>query len=112
MPRPLPCQRRHDTADDGKCHWTVSTVCCKVCPIWINPPTKDLSRCVFHMLLPLPLPFRCRWHGNARQGDLVIQGRAAQALHCSAMLFMVSDELYNAATSLWPTVTGRRARRS
>ncbi len=28
--------------------------------------------------------------------DLVIQGRAAQALHCSAMLFMVSDELYHA----------------
>ncbi len=30
------------------------------------------------------------------KADLVIEGRAAQALHCSAMLFMVSDELYNA----------------
>lgn len=28
--------------------------------------------------------------------DLVIQGRAAQALHCAAMLYMVSDSLYNA----------------
>lgn len=28
------------------------------------------------------------------KADLVIQGRAAQALHCSAMLFMVSDELH------------------
>jgi hypothetical protein len=28
------------------------------------------------------------------RADLVIQGRAAQALHCSAMLFMVSDEMY------------------
>lgn len=27
------------------------------------------------------------------QADLVIQGRAAQALHCAAMLFMVSDTL-------------------
>ena len=32
--------------------------------------------------------------GTAAKADLVIQGRAAQALHCSAMLFMVSDELY------------------
>lgn len=30
------------------------------------------------------------------KADLVIQGRAAQALHCSAMLFMVSDELHQA----------------
>jgi hypothetical protein len=30
------------------------------------------------------------------KADLVIQGRAAQALHCSAMLFMVSEELYDA----------------
>lgn len=28
--------------------------------------------------------------------DLVIEGRAAQALHCAAMLFMVSDTLYDA----------------
>ena len=28
--------------------------------------------------------------------DLVIKGRAAQALHCSAMLFMVSEELHKA----------------
>ena len=34
--------------------------------------------------------------GSAAKADLVIQGRAAQALHCSAMLFMVSDELYSA----------------
>ncbi|MFZ1481755.1 MAG: hypothetical protein WAT25_13405 [Paracoccaceae bacterium] len=34
--------------------------------------------------------------GTAAKADLVIQGRAAQALHCSAMLFMVSDELYQA----------------
>lgn len=27
--------------------------------------------------------------------DLVIQGRAAQALHCAAMLFIVSAELYD-----------------
>lgn len=30
------------------------------------------------------------------QADLVITGRAAQALHCSAMLFMVSDLLAEA----------------
>ncbi|MDQ2066683.1 hypothetical protein Q9295_09870 [Xinfangfangia sp. CPCC 101601] len=30
------------------------------------------------------------------RADLVIQGRAAQALHCSAMLYMVSEQLYNA----------------
>jgi hypothetical protein len=30
------------------------------------------------------------------KADLVIQGRAAQALHCAAMLYMVSDELYSA----------------
>ncbi|MFZ1471009.1 MAG: hypothetical protein WAT09_18820 [Paracoccaceae bacterium] len=34
--------------------------------------------------------------GTAAQADLVIKGRASQALHCSAMLFMVSDELYSA----------------
>lgn len=30
------------------------------------------------------------------RADLVIEGRAAQALQCSAMLFMVSDTLYEA----------------
>ncbi len=30
------------------------------------------------------------------RADLVIQGRAAQALHCAAMLFMVSDMLNDA----------------
>ncbi len=30
------------------------------------------------------------------RADLVIQGRAAQALHCAAMLYMVSDKLYEA----------------
>lgn len=30
------------------------------------------------------------------RADLVIDGRAAQALHCAAMLFMVSDTLYDA----------------
>lgn len=30
------------------------------------------------------------------RADLVIEGRAAQALHCSAMLYMVSDQLYQA----------------
>lgn len=30
------------------------------------------------------------------RADLVIQGRAAQALHCAAMLYMVSDSLYQA----------------
>lgn len=30
------------------------------------------------------------------KADLVIDGRAAQALHCSALLYMVSDELYQA----------------
>ena len=29
------------------------------------------------------------------RADLVIQGRAAQALHCAAMLYMVSDALYD-----------------
>ncbi|MCU0901507.1 MAG: hypothetical protein MUC82_13570 [Cypionkella sp.] len=29
------------------------------------------------------------------QADLVIEGRAAQALHCSAMLFMVSTLLFD-----------------
>ncbi|MGA0539367.1 hypothetical protein [Neotabrizicola sp. VNH66] len=28
------------------------------------------------------------------RADLVISGRAAQALHCSALLYMVSEELY------------------
>lgn len=31
----------------------------------------------------------------AAQADLVIDGRAAQALHCAAMLFIVSTELYD-----------------
>ncbi|NTT85813.1 hypothetical protein [Tabrizicola fusiformis] len=30
------------------------------------------------------------------RADLVIKGRAAQALHCAAMLYMVSDTLYEA----------------
>lgn len=30
------------------------------------------------------------------RADLVIQGRAAQALHCAAMLYMVSDTLHEA----------------
>ncbi len=30
------------------------------------------------------------------RADLVITGRAAQALHCSALLYMVSDQLYEA----------------
>lgn len=30
------------------------------------------------------------------RADLVIDGRAAQALHCAAMLFMVSDTLHDA----------------
>lgn len=29
------------------------------------------------------------------QANLVIEGRAAQALHCAAMLFIVSSELYD-----------------
>lgn len=29
------------------------------------------------------------------QADLVIEGREAQALHCAAMLFIVSSELYD-----------------
>ncbi len=29
------------------------------------------------------------------QADLVIEGRAAQALHCSAMLFLLSSELHD-----------------
>ena len=29
-------------------------------------------------------------------GDLVIEGRAAQALHCAAMLFLLSSALYDA----------------
>lgn len=32
---------------------------------------------------------------NPARADLVIEGRAAQALHCSAMLFIVSTELYD-----------------
>lgn len=28
------------------------------------------------------------------RADLVIEGRAAQALHCSALLYMVAEELY------------------
>ncbi|MFT4151394.1 MAG: hypothetical protein QM656_14440 [Paracoccaceae bacterium] len=32
----------------------------------------------------------------AARADLVIQGRAAQALHCSAMLFMVSAKMQDA----------------
>ncbi len=28
------------------------------------------------------------------RADLVIQGRAAQALHCAALLYMVAEELY------------------
>lgn len=34
--------------------------------------------------------------GLPARADLVIQGRAAQALHCSALLYMVSDELFRA----------------
>lgn len=30
------------------------------------------------------------------RADLVIDGRGAQALHCAAMLYMVSEELYRA----------------
>lgn len=30
------------------------------------------------------------------KADLVIQGRAAQALHCAALLFIASEELYQA----------------
>ncbi|MDO8884116.1 MAG: hypothetical protein U0934_00650 [Pseudotabrizicola sp.] len=33
--------------------------------------------------------------GQTAQADLVIEGRAAQALHCAAMLFIVSTELYD-----------------
>ena len=33
--------------------------------------------------------------GQPAHADLVIEGRAAQALHCSAMLYMVSSELYH-----------------
>ncbi|MFE3837695.1 hypothetical protein [Pseudogemmobacter sonorensis] len=34
--------------------------------------------------------------GQPARADLVIDGRAAQALHCSALLYMVADELYHA----------------
>lgn len=30
------------------------------------------------------------------RADLVIEGRAAQALHCSALLYIASDQLYQA----------------
>ncbi len=40
------------------------------------------------------------------RADLVIEGRAAQALHCSALLYLVSEELYqggyiNSADYTW-----------
>ena len=38
------------------------------------------------LALPLATPVRA---------DLLIEGRPAQALHCSAMLFIVSTELYD-----------------
>lgn len=34
--------------------------------------------------------------GLPAKADLVIQGRAAQALHCAALLFIASEELYKA----------------
>ncbi|NJM81965.1 MAG: hypothetical protein HC844_05200 [Tabrizicola sp.] len=45
------------------------------------------------VLLALSLSFAASLPAKA---DLVIKGRASQALHCSAMLYMVSDELYQA----------------
>ncbi len=36
------------------------------------------------------------WASSPVQAELVIEGRAAQALHCSAMLFMMSAVMYDA----------------
>ena len=48
-------------------------------------------------LLALPVAFALLSSlGTAAHADLVIQGRSAQALHCAAMLYMVSDTLHDA----------------
>jgi hypothetical protein len=44
-------------------------------------------------LLPASQPLAAQ---PAATGDLVIEGRAAQALHCAAMLFLLSATLYDA----------------
>ena len=44
----------------------------------------------------LPAALAASLLAQPARADLVIQGRAAQALHCAAMLYMVSDSLYEA----------------
>ncbi|WP_103333783.1 hypothetical protein [Pseudotabrizicola formosa] len=43
----------------------------------------------------LALSFANAAQSAPAQADLIIEGRAAQALHCSAMLFIVSSTLYD-----------------
>ncbi|TGD64133.1 hypothetical protein [Pseudotabrizicola sediminis] len=43
----------------------------------------------------LALSFAIPVQSGPAHADLVIDGRAAQALHCSAMLFIVSSTLYD-----------------
>lgn len=53
-------------------------------------PIKTLARIV------LPALALAAALAEPARADLVIKGRAAQALHCAAMLYMVSDTLYDA----------------
>lgn len=47
-------------------------------------------------LWPASLPVSAQMAPPVAAGDLVIEGRAAQALHCAAMLFLLSATLYDA----------------
>lgn len=45
--------------------------------------------------LMLALPLICLIAATPARADLVIEGRAAQALHCSAMLFLLSADMHD-----------------
>jgi hypothetical protein len=59
-------------------------------PIRKDTPMKTLAKITIPALLAASLL------AQPARADLVIQGRAAQALHCAAMLYMVSDTLHDA----------------
>jgi hypothetical protein len=83
---------------DSLCHWktpaefgnliaTKTAMTRKEEGIPMRFPTLASAALALSLGLGLALPAKA---------DLVIQGRASQALHCSAMLFMVSEELFDA----------------
>jgi hypothetical protein len=58
-------------------------------------PMQQSLRAALLALMVMASPLAVAITPTPAQADLVIEGRAAQALHCSAMLFLLSADLHD-----------------